>query len=394
LKPGQTLEVKLTAPARQPEKDMSSYQPPQPKLVPGKQVKGVVLLPNGRPAADADVALQVENEYLAIGKGTFAASGAREKGLIVSAGQDGSFTLPMYEKAVSVVALNEEGYAQVSLEQLKSSPQIKLQKWGRIEGTLRVGRHLGTNETLGLSGALPRWTKKTIHRTGQTNNSVIEITNSSPVMLQPPMYEFGAFQARTDGQGKFVITFVPPGQQFIWRQIPAGENSWTTSQLGAVGVKPGETVVTNIGGTGRTVIGQVKFTGDTPVDFTKGMGVITTPTFKIFEQSQKLKTDAERQAFYQSPEVQKLFEDRRTFSVRVGADGSFRAEDVLPGSYEFEFQPRALPDEKSHEWIMLASAKEFTVPEAKNQDDDSTVELGAIELQKRTLPLPETQSGR
>jgi hypothetical protein len=70
----------------------------------------------------------------------------------------------MYEGAKSVIALNEEGYAQVSLEQLKSSLQITLQKWGRIEGTLRVGRHVGTNEQVVVSAPLPRWSKMSIRK--------------------------------------------------------------------------------------------------------------------------------------------------------------------------------------------------------------------------------------
>ena len=390
LKPGQTLEVNIIAPDRSVERE-NSYEPPPLKPVAGEHVKGVVLLPNGKPAADAEVALQLSAGpfNLSLGRGTFASSGLREKGLLVNASADGSFDLPLFEKALAVVAVNEEGFAQVSLEELKVSPQIRLEKFGRIEGTLRVGHHLGTNETVGVAAAVPRWNKKTIRRLGQTNN-VVEITNSSPASLQPLMYEFSAFQARTDAQGHFAIAFVPPGDRSLWRKIPAGDNSWTQSQLAAVDVKPGEITVTDVGGTGRTVIGRVKFDGDLPVDFTKGMGVITTPTFKIFEQSQKLKTDAERQAFYQSPEVQKLYENHRSFSLRIAADGSFRAEDVLPGTYEFSFQPHSLLDEKSRAWVMLASAQEFTVPEAKNQDDDSAVELGIIELKKRIMPLPES----
>ena len=394
LKPGETLEVNLTAPDRTAEIE-NSYEPPPLTPVPGEHVKGFVLLPNGQPAADAEVALQLtEGPFnLNLGRGTFVSSGLREKGLLVNAGVDGSFDLPLFEKAVAVVAVNEDGFAQVSLDELKASPQIRLEKFGRIEGTLRVGHHLGTNEFVNVSAATPRWNRKTIRRTGQTN-SVIELTNSNPAVLQPLMYDFQAFQARTDQNGKFVLAFVPPGERSLWRKIPAGENSWTQSQLATVDVKPGETIVTNVGGTGRTVVGKVHFRGDVPVDFKKGMGVITTPTFKIFEKARQLKTDAERQAFYQSPEVEAAMNNRRSFSVRVAADGTFRAEDVLPGNYEFTFQPTVRLDENSRAWTLFASAQEFTVPEAKNQDDDSTVELGAIELQKRTLPLPETQSGR
>jgi hypothetical protein len=291
---------------------------------------------------------------------------------------------------VAVVAVNEDGFAQVSLDELKSSPQIHLQKFGRIEGTLRVGRHLGTNETVNVSAAVPRWKKKTIHfhQPGQTNGD-IEITNTAPAMLQPLMFDFRAFQARTDAAGKFAIAFVPPGEQSLWRKISIGQNSWAQSQLATVDLQPGETVVTNLGGTGRTVLGQVQFTGDLPVDFTKGMGVITTPTYKIYEKMRQLKTDAGRQAFYKSPEAEALQAEYRSFSVRIADDGSFRAEDVLPGTYEFVFQPSVKLDEKNRAWVMLASAQEFTVPAAKNSDDDSAVELGAIDLKKRVLPMPE-----
>jgi beta-lactamase regulating signal transducer with metallopeptidase domain/uncharacterized GH25 family protein len=389
LKPGRKLEVSISAPDRKTEQDINSYQPPPPpKPIAGVQVKGVVLLPDGKPAADADVALQIAGEYLGLGKGSFAASGAKEKGLMVSTGPDGTFTMPMYEKALSVVVLNEVGYAQVSLEQLKASPQITLQKWGCVEGTLLVGHRPGTNEFVNLSGANPRWPERMIRPAGQTNSNS-EITYPAPVPLVPPIYDADAFQAHTDSRGKFVITFVPPGEQFLWRREPAGEGSWTQRWLGAVAVEPGETTVTQVGGTGRTVTGKVNVTGEPTVDGKTGIGFICTPTFKIFEKAQQLKTDAERQAFYQSPEVAAAMGNPQSYRVDTAADGSFRAEDILPGRYEFVFQPHPLTDEKSREQSILVSAQEFTVAEAKNQADDSIVEWGAIEFKKRVLPMPE-----
>jgi uncharacterized GH25 family protein len=391
LKPGATLEVNITAADRAATEEVNFYKPPQPKLIPGVQVKGVVLLPNGKPAADADVALQVEGKYLGLGKAAFTGS-PREEGLLVSAGTDGSFTLPMYEGAKSVIALNEEGFAQVSLEQLKASPQITLQKWGRIEGTLRVGHHAGTNEQVVLDAPQPRWIKKMIHKTGQQTNDVI-ITNSSPAMLQPPFYDSNAFQAKTDGQGRFVITFVPPGEQIIARLVPAGEGSWTHGRLATVDVKPGETVVTNVGGTGRTVIGRVKVDDGVVPDFKNGFASINTPTFKLFNKIKDLKSDEERKAFFQSKEIQEATKNHRSFSVVLLPDGSFRAEDVLPGKYEFGFQSR-LPGINTHTLTMFVSAQELVVPEARDKDDDSSVDWDTIELKPFTLPMPGTESSR
>jgi hypothetical protein len=213
------------------------------------------------------------------------------------------------------------------------------------------------------------------------------------VTLQPPFYDFNAFQAKTDEQGRFVITFVPPGEQIIARLVPTGEGSWTHSQLAAVDVKPGETTVTNVGGTGRTVIGKVKFGEGAAPDFKNGFAVINTPTSKFIEKIRQLKTDEERKAFYQSKEFQEAMKNHRSFSAVLLSDGSFRAEDVLPGKYEFGFQSR-LPDEKTHALMMFVSTQELVVPEASDKDDDSSVDWGPVELKAFTLPMPGTESSR
>jgi beta-lactamase regulating signal transducer with metallopeptidase domain/uncharacterized GH25 family protein len=392
LKPGQTLAVNITAADRAKKEAVNSYKPPQPKFIPGIEVKGVVLLPNGKPAADADVALQVDGIYLGLGKGIFTGS-PREQGLLVSAGQDGSFTLPMCEGAKSVIALNEEGYVQVSVEQLKTSPKIQLQKWGRIEGTLRVGHHVGTNEQVMLEFPQSRWNTKTFHKAGQQTNA-LTITNSSPVMLQPPLYDSNAFQARTDDEGRFVISFVPPGRQIIARLVPSGPNSWTASQLATVDVKPGETTVTNVGGTGRNVIGKVIFADGAKPDFTNGFGfvVINTPTSKIMQKVRQLKTDEERKAFYESDEFQAATKDARSFSARLMPDCSFRAEDVLPGKYEVNFQLRQVAQNNTT-FVMFTSPQELMVPETKDKEDDSPVDWGDVELKKYDFPIQPAPTG-
>jgi len=388
VKSGQTTEVSITAPDRQTANDASNYQPPQPKLVPGVQLKGVVLLPDGKPAVDADVALQVEGKYLAIGKGTFSNSG-NEDGSRVITGPDGSFTLPVYEGAKSVIALNEEGYAQVSLEQFKSSPQVRLQKWGRIEGTLRVSHHPGTNEVVVLDPPQRPWLTRTFHKIGPQTNE-FTLTNSTLATPQPPIYDFNAFQARADDQGRFAITFVPPGQQVIARLVSTGGNSWTHSQLATVEVKPGETLVTNIGGLGRTVIGKVKFADSPAQDFKNGAVTLTTPKSKYLKKLWQLKTDSERQAFYQSKageEFQAAMKDFRYYASTVQPDGSFRAEDLVPGKYEINFQQRV---ESLHTTsiTMFTTPQELTVPPAKDKDDDSTVDWGEVVLKKYELPIP------
>jgi len=60
-----------------------------------------------------------------------------------------AFAPQIHDKAVIVV--DEAGYAQVSVEDLKQSPDVRLQPWARVEGTLMVGTQPGTNESIMLS---------------------------------------------------------------------------------------------------------------------------------------------------------------------------------------------------------------------------------------------------
>lgn len=386
VKPGQTLDVNITAADRAAADTVTvnASQPPEPKAIPGVEVKGVVLLPNGKPAS-ADVALQVEGKYLGLGKGAFNGNGGND-GLMASSAADGSFTLPMYEGAQSVIALNEEGYAQVSLQQLKASPRVTLQKWGRIEGMLRVGRHLGTNEQVVLNAAQTRWPGMNMHRKGRQTND-LAATNSASEVLQPPYFDFNAFLARTDAQGRFVITFVPPGEVTLARLVSAGQNSWTHSPLATVTVKAGETVVTNVGGTGRTVVGKIKFAESPGPGFANAFVQIVSPFSKFIRKAAELKTDEERDALYQSAEFQAATKERRYFSAALQPDGSFSAEDVLPGKYEINFQQRAMIQNGTTH-TMFTAPEERTVPAAKDENDDSTVDLGEIVLEKTTMPIP------
>ena len=387
--PGQSLAVNLETTDRPLAQPRNSFrQPPPPKPIPGAQVTGVVLLPNGQPAADADVALQVEGKFLLIGKGRFSGS-QRGEGLLVGTGADGSFTLPLYEKAQFVIALNEEGYAQVSLDELKASHEIRLQKWGRIEGTLRVGHHLGTNDLVALSAA-PTWSKRTGNISGKTNGPMeMTVTNSTRSPLPHPIYDSNVFKSRTDDQGRFVITFVPPGGQVIARLVPAGVGSWNHRPVATLEVKPGETVVTNVGGGGRVVTGKLQFDPDVSPDFKSCYVTLATPMAAYRDKLRQLKTDAERQAFNNSDEAVAAKRNVRNFPATVQPDGSLRADEVPPGTYELTFRKHFRPEAPTASMTTFTYAQTVIVPPAANENDDSVVDWGIIEINKNTLPEPD-----
>ena len=124
LAPGQTLEVDIKAKARQVADRNMGQAPPAAVRIPGEEIKGTVLLPDGKPAAEAQVAVKVKGKYLSLGRAAFKASDAWQDGSIVRAGSDGGFTLPMYADAQTVIAVHEKGYAQVPVADLTRFPLL------------------------------------------------------------------------------------------------------------------------------------------------------------------------------------------------------------------------------------------------------------------------------
>ena len=382
LRPGETLDLSLIAADPMGTRVVIPQARRQPQPIPDVEVKGVVLLPDGRPAANAEVALQVEEGIpLIISNGVFAVTSGslRQQGTLVNAGDDGVFSLLMYEGARSVVALSEEGFAQVPIAELKALPSVTLERWGRIEGTLRVGDHAGSNEFVNFSAAVPCWSRPGSRKTSQpTVDSGRD--HFSRTVLQPPIYDPTTFHVSTDDQGRFVIPFVPPGRHVITRFVSAGGTWWTFCHVAAVDVKPGETTVAIVGGHGRTVSGKVKLANGDALHPKHGMVIFTTESLGMLQRKRLLKNDAERQAFYQSAEVAATYEDHRLYSISVSPDGSFRASDVLPGKYAVSLQ-ELVPAEEGAVVTMFDSLREFIVPEA-GKGDGSTVDWGEVKLGK------------
>jgi len=355
LKPGEAMEIEVRAPARSATAQASppGALPSQPKPTrkPGPGPQGVVLLPNGKPASEVEVALLVPNKYVAVGKGTFQAYEARQEGLIVRAGADGHFSLPFEEEAFGVVAVNDEGFVYAPLEKLRSSPQIQLEPWGRIEGTLHIGSSLGTNEVVVMESGNPLFGEAQVN------------------------FDQEAFQARTDGSGKFVLTFVPPGERRIARLIPFGERSWAHSPATVVQVNPGEVTQLSMGGTGRTVIGKFHLIGREP-DWEHVHANFHNALPDAFKNP---RTPAEHKVWASSPETKLAIKNYRAYPVLISKDGSFRAEEVLPGKYDLDLTMWSPPAQAMNSPEMSGKFhREVVVPETTVTD--APAELGTLEI--------------
>lgn len=296
LNPGQNLEVNITAPERQSPNRFGGQQMPEPIRIPGQEIKGIVLLPNGNPCTSAQVALQVPRKYLALGKATLRSNQGLEEGWIVQTRPDGSFTLPMYEGAQQVIVVSDDGFAQFALDDLKQSPQVHLQAWGKIEGELRTGRHPATNVVVSLSNQQRHYSATRMNQAGNKTNSLGLISPLAPD-IQPLFYDDSAFQAVTDEEGNFTITDVPPGEHSIVRWMPMGNGLRRQNSVGLVDVKPGETTHVSFGGGGRTLAGKVMMTGtNAPLNWLQTSASLHSAIARWFDKMSSAKTPEDKKA--------------------------------------------------------------------------------------------------
>jgi hypothetical protein len=113
-------------------------------------------------------------------------------------------------------------------------------------------------------------------------------------------------------------------------------------------------------------------------------------SLKVTDKLRQLKTDEERKAFYVSDEFQEAMKSYRSYPARVQPDGSFQAEDVLPGVYDINYQQHTMSVAHTTSATIFTSVQTITVPPAASPNDDSALDLGMIDFKKRVIPIPQS----
>ena len=187
-------------------------------------VRGVVLLPDGRPAAGAQLALLSLDYGVTLEAAKFSDRGA---GSLTNSDSSGAFAFPANRRAHSVAAVSSAGFVKLRVKSTVEPVTLRLQPWGRIEGSLsQSARARPLQDITVLDNAA--------------------LNHRGAVALDP-----NTFRANPDSEGRFTIEHVPPGsfQVGINRQMGT---PWTC--LTDVQVQPGETAQVMLGGSGRTVV--------------------------------------------------------------------------------------------------------------------------------------------
>jgi beta-lactamase regulating signal transducer with metallopeptidase domain/thiol-disulfide isomerase/thioredoxin len=286
----------------------------------GGGLSGVVLLPDGKPAAGAEVVLATEELGFLMEAGRF---DRRSNFATVRTGPDGRFTLhPKVDKYL-LVAASDAGYADASQDEFARSGKLLLKPWGKIEGVVWVGDRPGADQ---------------------------EIVYYGDISLRGGRHyglDYG-YRTRTDARGRFAFDRVAPGRGRAARVLNHN-TAWGWQE--PVVVESGRTTRVRVGGRGRAVIGRLVLDGEpeTPIDWTRN-----------------------------PPVVIHVPPGQPQFISNLDKDGRFRVEDVPPGKYRFRVGSPDLPA-RGVETRVGWSERDLDVPEAPAGQPGQPLDLGAIE---------------
>lgn len=332
-------------------------------------ISGIILRPSGEAVTGAKVTLYAGGSRTITQTPRPAFRVRPDTETVVETDASGRFSFNPLPDPHYVVVNHETGFAAVTVDTIAKSPAIVLQPWGRVEGTLMVGRKAAASQTVTLS------------------NWIFDSNARYRLHLT----------AQTDSGGRFVFTQVPPGEHRIVRVMnanppEAGSRILQTQVTRAV-VNPGETTSVTVGGLGRPVIGRVVVGGsDSPINWKQNYYTmeLKLPELQAPSRDDLVAFDAWQQAFYSSEEGKNRMRSQRTYDFEIASDGAFRIEDVPAGTYVMTFKVSALPttyDPAKPNSIygirqeLGSVTKEIVVPEIPGGRSDAALDIGSIVLQ-------------
>ncbi len=333
------------------------------RLDPKAGVQGLVLNPDGSPAAGAEVALCGLEHSAILGQGRFM---NRTENLVTNADASGRFRFPVVRVPHTVAAVSPRGFGRASVLKSKSV-EVHLAPLGAVEGRLLRDRQ------------------------PQSGRSVILVDESYAHYLGAVSLDAAAFSAQTDAAGAFRIEGVPTGN-FLLYQNPGVGRLFTDQTVASVTAGQVTTVVMGQPDpAGRTVVGQLKpsepISGDwgrlvTMASFTRKLAGPQPPA-DLTEEARQLWLVA----WHQSEAGGAWLRQWARHDVEVAADGRFTIQGVVPGDYEFwlnalpEETPRTDPwREQNALWQGHVLYRPVTIPAADPTGPDAPYDLGEVEV--------------
>jgi len=249
------------------------------RLVKENRLTGIVYLPSGGPAPNAEVIIGKASMHLNFQNSADAAKQYK----VVKTGADGRFSLPSQDESFVLAVVHEAGFAQVTSEQFNAQPEIFLQPWGSVEGTLWRGAVRGAGQRVFLISL------------GAGNVHFIQNN-----------------QVITDENGFFSFKRVAAEAVTISYGVETYDGRANTYSK-RITVIAGETSYVELGKFGRAVTGQAAV----PADYAEAVDWSYSDNWLILKQT--------------NPDEQNQEQDRYKFGLE--RDGIFKIQYVAAGRY-------------------------------------------------------------
>jgi beta-lactamase regulating signal transducer with metallopeptidase domain/peroxiredoxin len=320
-------------------------------------ISGVVIDQKGQPVVKAQVALGLSSlrppgpKLLLTGSPSFQKSGSL---LSHETDSQGRFRLNFEPNATGVVAVSDEGFGKIELQSQVTNLIVKLEPWGRIEGTAWQYDRRVTNQEIWASA--PQFSDGELFRVELRTNS--------------------------DTQGRFSWNFVPAGKFRVSRMIPSPGGGASSGPESLVEVRSGETSTVKVGGEGRLVLGKFKIKNPyVPIDwisrgnYQRANSVVPTPPAN-------LKSREDFITWRKQPEIQRAYESSKNYPIQFAPDGAFHIDEMVPGKYRFQIQildPRD-PNAFAYNKQIGQFSGTFDVPAASESESRGPLDLGEYEM--------------
>jgi len=273
------------------------------RLVAGTGPAGIVRLPDGKPAAGAQVVLLSGNSMVQFRNG-FSPLGGKQT---VVADDEGRFGFTPVDETYSLIATHNGGYAEAKDQDLARTGGIDLQSWAKVELTVRrAGKP--------LAGA------KVAVNPRQQQGERMQVSS------------YG-LAGTTDDEGRITFDRVPPRAVNVTLPLKQsfGRNSRSYPERSAtVSLTPGETAQVTLGGTGAVVTGKLTVTGTPPAEHRWE-----------FNEAVTVSTSRARNPL--------ISDASDYYRALIASDGSFHIHDIPPGRYQLRVRLTAVPDARGND---------------------------------------------
>jgi beta-lactamase regulating signal transducer with metallopeptidase domain/peroxiredoxin len=312
---------------------------------------GIVYLPGGQPATNATVVLGAKGQGPILGDRRFE---LEDRLTIANTLADGSFSLPQLPGAYAICVAHDAGFSELDLDEAKPPFSIVLAPWGRIEGTVTLEGKPAPRQKMALLG--PFW-------------------DSDHVSLSA-----GFFTAKSDEQGRFVFSNVPPREVQVCRMV---HDTYYGGQF--VTVAAGKTTVFEHGFHGRLLKGRLLTSDSSPdVHWNSGWGFnLSTKTEPPPPPPKGEDSRSWSQHYWSSPEGKARQRASRSFGLVVETNGDFTIDDVPGGSYELRIELHEGSGGPSW-WmgkVLGRLTQDVGVPESSAAQESQPLDLGTLTVQ-------------